>query len=750
MVKKQKETKGTKSIVSHRKGQFVFFGIFLIFIYLFGQILYINFAMKVDGKTIKEKALLQSTQSKLITAKRGDIYDRLGKTLAMSVDVDTISVNPKYLKVENKTTKTIDEVETKNKLEKIANAFVEIFELKKEDVLAKLESNREIETIVSKVEKEKVDKFEEWRKKEGYFQGINIDPDIKRYYPYNNLASNVIGFCGQDNQGLEGLENSYDNVLRGKAGRIVTAVGVSRSLIPDSNLNYIESENGSNIYLTLDSNIQMIAEKYLKQAVDESKSEKGGNVIIMDPKTGDVLAMATYPNYNLNTPMTITEEYSKGYDKLSAEEKTERLYQMWRNKAVVDTYEPGSTFKTLTAAIGIEENLAKTDTSKDFWCQGYEQIYDAKIRCTSSGHGYQTLREALQNSCNPAMMQLGKRIGVDTFYKYLKAYGLFDDTGIDLPSEGKSTFWNQKDVGPVELATMSFGQRFRVTPIQMITAISSLANDGMLVQPRLVGKIENSENGEIKTQETKNLRQVVSTETAKKLKDMMKSVVTSGGGKYAQVRGYEIGGKTGTSEPDPSSPEDGYVSSFVAIAPVENTKVSVLLTLYKPKVKNYYGSQIAAPVVSQMLTEILPYLNIESTVENQNESNITVPNLKGKTVLEAGKQLEQLGLKYELKGSKDDKIVMQTPISGNKLINGGIVKIYTSENIAKDQVEVPDLKGLTKDRAKVVLNSKKLNVEFEGRTNGVVIAQEIAIGTKVDEGSIIKLKLQDQVSQTER
>ena len=679
--------------------------VLLLFMILIGRIVYIEFFYTVDGKKLKEKAYLQSTQNKILTAKRGTIFDRNGKTLALSADVDTITVNPAYLKVKKNT--VVDQTATNEKIAKIADKIVELFGADKDTIINKLKSNKPTETLVSKVEKNKIDELTKWLKDNKYTSGINIDPDTKRYYPYNNLASHVIGFVGSDNQGLEGIENRYDVTLRGKEGRLTTAVDVTRDEIPDNHQEYIAPENGSNLYLTIDSNIQIIAEKYLKQAVEESKSEKGGNVIIMNPTNGDILAMATYPDYNLNTPMTITTMKQDEYNKLSTQEQTNKLYQMWRNRAVVDTYEPGSTFKTITAAI------------------------------------------ALENSCNPALMQLGRRIGAEKFYKYLKAFGMFESTGIDLPSEGNSTFWPENKVGPIELATMSFGQRFKITPIQMVRAASALANNGELVTPRLVKQIENTNTGTITETKIDNVRKVVSKETSDKIRDIMHSVVENGGGKNAQVKGYEIGGKTGTSEADPNHPEEGYVSSFLAIAPVENTKLTVLLTLYKPQVKNHYGGHIAAPAVAQMLNEILPYLNIPSNIstENTQSANITVPNVTNKKVLDVKKQLKDLKLQPDTKASDDEIIKEQVPPSGTKLMENGIVKLYTNEYNTRVSKEVPNLKGKTLQQAKSELAARNLNISAEG--TGEIISQDITSGKQVDEGTVIRVKLQEKISNSQ-
>ena len=470
----------------------------------------------------------------------------------------------------------------------------------------------------------------------------------------------------------------------------------------------------------------------------------------MDPKDGDILAMATYPDYNLNDPYTPNSSISEGWDNLSNQEQTDKLYSMWRNRAVLDTYEPGSTFKVITASIGLEENVVETDTENDFFCSGYEEVADRQIKCTStSGHGKQTLRNALENSCNPALIQLGQRIGVSKFYDYLEAFGLFDNTGIDLPSEGTSGFWDEESVGPVELATMSFGQRFTITPIQLITAVSSIANEGKMVTPHVVEKIENPDTGTVTNVETKEVRQVISKETADKLKDMMKSVVEDGGGRYAQVKGYTIGGKTGTSEPDPNHPEDGYIASFIAIAPVENTELVVLLTLYTPQTSNYYGGSIAAPAVSQILSEVLPYLDIPSNDSGDatNEEQVSVPDVTNKTIAEAQKILGEAGLEYSTTASADDIVKEQVPPKGTPLSSGGIIKLYTEGSDDRVSQSVPDLKGVTFEQAKIMLKAKNLNIASTG--SGIVIAQDPQYGTKVDEGTVINVTLQEKTSTTQ-
>lgn len=742
---KIKVKKAQNAIVSKGRLLFILIIILVLFVCLVFRIGYFQF---IKGPEYKEITARQSTSSRIISAKRGNIYDANNKALALSADVDTISCNPKAVAVYSGSDINIEK--TKALKEKMAKKIAEIFDVEEEAIYKKLTSNSSYETLVSKVEQARVDEFQVWLKDNEVTNGINIDKDTKRYYPFDSLASNVLGFCGAGGSGLDGIELSYDSVLSGTSGKLTTSISSLKTVIPDSDEEYIAPEDGSNVYLTIDSNIQSIVEKYLKQACIENNTKNGGTCIIMDPETGAIKAMATYPDYNLNQPYVPNSNISKDWDKISSQEQTNRLYGMWRNRAVLDTYEPGSTFKIITTSIGLEENLVETDTPGDFSCSGYMTFDNEIIRCSArGGHGSQSLRKALENSCNPAFMQLGKRIGVETFYDYLEAFGLFENTGVDLPSEGTSSFWSEDKVGPTELATMSFGQRFTITPLQLVRAVSAIVNDGVLVTPHVVDRIENPTTGTITTIETTETRQVISSETANKVKDMMKDVVEVGGGRYAKVQGYEIGGKTGTSEPRAGHESEGYVASFIAIAPVEDTKLVCLLTLYGPTGSSIYGGRIAAPAVSQILSEILPYMEIPSDTKTTKNtvSKITVPNLKGKTVSEATKTLEGLGLKVSTSAQATEIINVQNPVGGAQLIKGGVVKLYTQEHSEKAKTTVPNLKGVTFEQAKNMLNSKNLNISYSG--SGIVIAQDPTANTEIEEGSIVSVTLQAKTSDYE-
>ena len=588
--------------------------------------------------------------------------------------------------------------------------------------------------------------------------GINIDEDTKRYYPYNTVASNVIGFCGSDNQGLSGVESKWDSILTGTPGKIVSSKGSNQEEIPNAEETYISAENGSDLTLTIDLNIQTIIEKYLKQAVEDNDCKKGGNVIVMNPKNGDILGMACYPDYNLNSPYTPNATLAETYDSLSSEEKSESLYKMWANKSVAETYEPGSVFKVITASVALEENITTTDKSNDFYCKGYEEFEDSsasqplKISCwRANPHGVQSLRQALCNSCNPAFMQLGKRIGAPTLYKYYEAFGLFDSTNSGLYGEQSSIFQKLDKVGPVELATMSFGQRLNVTPLQMATAIACVANDGVLMKPRIVKQVTNTDSGSVSEIPVTQVRQVISKETAQEVKSMMESVVTIGTGKHAAVSGYSIGGKTGTSEPVYNKTEEGYVASYVAISPVEDTQVVLLLTLYDPPKSNHQGGQLAGPVVSQMLSEILPYLGIPSNENSSNNSSsdnlIVVPDVRNKTVSEAEKILKNSGFstKTYVNGDANNTLVVdQTPKPGVSLSKNSVVVLYGEGNDVATSVTVPDLKGMNASQASNTLKEKNLNISIEG--SGTVISQDAAKDEQVPEGTVIKVTLKQNLT----
>lgn len=582
------------SLSNKKKMKNALFIVFIIFILFTVRLAYIQF---VWGTELSEKALDQQAQSRSITAKRGTLYDSTGKyILAESSSVESVSINPTNISAENK--------------DKVARALSDIFELDYEKVSKKVHKRSSIESIVKKVDKSKADELRNWMETNEITTGINIDEDSKRYYPYGDLAAQVIGFCGSDNQGLDGVEAKYDDELKGKNGRInrqTNAAGVS---LGDED--YISATNGNNLFLTIDMTIQSIVEKYLEEACIDNVCTDGGSIIAMDPRNGDILAMANYPSYNLNTPYEpYTDELKANWASLDATEKTTALQGMWRNKAISDTYEPGSVFKTVTASAALEEGLVTNiDQQGQFCCTGSIEVSGTRIKCWRyyRPHGPESLRLALMNSCNPVFIGLGQKIGVTKYYEYLKKFGLFSKTGIRLPGEANSIFVKEEKAGPVELATISFGQRFEITPLQMITAVSSIANKGIYIKPRIVKSIQNSVTGEITEMPVETGEQIISKENAEKVLSMMNSVVSEGTGKNAKVEGYEVGGKTGTSEDGVNT--EKYVTSFCGVAETDNPSIVLLITLYNPTGEGgHQGGGVAAPVGGKILSEVLPYLN---------------------------------------------------------------------------------------------------------------------------------------------
>ncbi len=585
------------SLSNKKKMKNALFIVFIIFILFTVRLAYIQF---VWGAELSEKAWEQQSQSRSITAKRGTIYDSTGKyILAENSSVESISINPTNIPQEIK--------------DKVAHALCDIFELDYEKISKKVHKRSSIESIVKKVDKSKADELRNWMDTNGITTGINIDGDSKRYYPYGSLASQVIGFCGSDNQGLDGIEAKYDSQLKGTNGKINRQTNASGISLGEEN--YVAATDGNNLILTIDMTIQSIVEKYLEEACIDNICTDGGSIVAMNPRNGDILAMANYPSYNLNTPYEpYSDELKATWTSLDAASKTAALQGIWRNKTISDTYEPGSVFKTVTASAALQEGLVTDiDQQGQFCCTGAIEVAGTRIKCWRyyRPHGSESLRLALMNSCNPVFIGLGQKIGVTKYYEYLRKFGLFSKTGIHLPGEANSIFVKEEKAGPVELATISFGQRFEITPLQMITAVSSIANEGIYIKPRIVKSIQNSASGEITDLPIETGEQIISKENAKKVLSMMNSVVSEGTGKNARVDGYQVGGKTGTSEDGVNTGK--YVTSFCGVAETDNPSIVLLITLYNPTGEGgHQGGGVAAPVGGKILGEVLPYLSSKS------------------------------------------------------------------------------------------------------------------------------------------
>ena len=577
-------------------------GLFVVIVIILLLTTRLGYIQLVWGAELNNQATSQQSQSRKITAKRGTIYDATGKyELAVSSSVEAVTINPTNISKENK--------------EKVAKALSDIFELDYEKVLKRLNKRSSIETIVKQVEKSKTDELRKWMEENQITRGINIDEDSKRYYPYGDLAQ-VIGFCGNDNQGLDGIEAKYNDELKGTNGKIERQTNAAGESLGDEE--YISAIDGNSLILTIDMTIQSIVEKYLEEACIDNVCTDGGSIIAMNPKNGDILAMATYPAYDLNSPYEPhTDEQKAEWKNLDSQDRTTAMQKMWRNKAISDTYEPGSVFKTITSSAALEEGIV-TDIDKQgqFCCTGGIEVAGVRIKCWRyyRPHGSESLRLALMNSCNPVFIGLGQKIGVTKYYEYLRKFGLFNKTGIKLPGEANSIFIKEEKAGPVELATISFGQRFEITPLQMVTAVSSIANKGTYIKPRIVKSIINSETGEKTDMPIETGEQIISKENAEKVLSMMNSVVSEGTGKNAKVEGYQVGGKTGTSEDGVNTGK--YVTSFCGVANTDDPQIVLLITLYNPTGEGgHQGGGVAAPVGGKILSEVLPYLDSKADID---------------------------------------------------------------------------------------------------------------------------------------
>lgn len=617
--------------------------ILLVTCILTGRLVYLMI-FKSEYYSAKAKALHE--RERPIKAKRGSIYDINGVELATNKPVCTISV------IHSQITDP----------EKVISVLSEHLGLSEEYVRKRVEKVSAIERIKSNVSKEIADKIREYK-----LDGVMVDEDYKRYYPYGNLASKVIGFTGSDNQGVIGLEVKYEDYLKGINGMILTLTTAYGVEIPNAAEDRVEPQPGNDLYISLDINIQ----KYAQQAaykVMEAKSAKNVKLIVMDPRDGKIYAMVNAPEFDLNDPYTLINEIAKDYvgETLSDEKLNELLNQMWRNASISDTYEPGSAFKIITATAALEENEVKLEDR--FFCPGFKTVEDRIIRChKAGGHGSQNFVEGIKNSCNPVFIEIGARLGAERMYDYFKRLGLFNRTGVDIPGEANSIMHNIDNVGAVELATMSFGQSFQITPLQLLVAVSAVINGGKLVTPHFGLQIKAPDGRVIKTLEYKTTENVISKETSETMKKLLEAVVSDGTGKRAYLPGFRVGGKTATSEKLPRR-SGKYISSFVGFAPADDPQVIAIVLIDEP-VGIYYGGTIAAPVIAELFDNILPYLGIEEryTEEEQKEYKVgtfTVPDFIGKTKKEMKDLLRvyEFGEIYTL--GEGDTVIEQFPLPG--------------------------------------------------------------------------------------
>lgn len=711
--------------------------------------------MIVDGEEYQAKASEQLLYDTTLAAPRGDIYDANMNILATSATCWTVYLSPNNLK------KVKDAAELSAIKSIIAEKLSSILELEYDDVYAMTEkTDSYYVTVKRKVEKPQADAVREFIATFEEYElstYIGLDESTMRYYPNDSLASVVLGFVGDDNQGLAGIESYYDSELTGVPGRVVAAKNAQGTNMPFSYEKVISAQEGSSLVLTIDSYIQHVTEKYLEAAVIENKVANRGVAVTMNVNSGAILSMAVLGDFDPNEPFKLSESDTALLEGLEGDERTKKLSELrnkqWRNKAVSDSYEPGSVFKIITAAAALEENL--TSRHSTYNCPGYIVIAGHHYDCHKhSGHGTQTLEEAISNSCNPAFITLGSRLGADLFSKYFEAFGLTEKTGIDLPGEVSSLYYTADRMGPVELSSASFGQSFTITPIQLLTAISASVNGGYLVEPYVVSQVIDSDGNIKNTTKTTVKRQVISQETSKLLCEMLETVVDGGGGKNAYVPGYRIGGKTGTSqklvEINLSGQDNLYVASFCGIAPINDPEIAVLVLLDEPTGSSYYGGTVSAPVGGQILADVLPYLGYEPQYSEEELANLSVdvPSVVDSTVASAKQQLTSAGMSYKIIGG-GDTVIKQVPAAGKSVSTGSKIVLYTDDT-APTKVKVPDLSGMTPSVVNSSAISCGINVEFSGNTisGGSVISykQSIAPNTEVDAGTVVTVYFRDNTA----
>ena len=715
--------------------------IILILVVGFGAtLLRLSFLTMVQGSELQEKAVSQQLSDTVLTAKRGSSYDAKGTTLAESASVWQVVLAP--INFEN------DE-----QRQAAAKGLSEILGLDYENVLEKTKQQNYYTVVKRKIEVEQRDQVMELQEKlsKDYNCGavIQLLDDYKRYYPKDDLASCVIGFTGADEQGLEGVEYKYDDYLSGTPGRIVTAKNARGTNMPFQFEQNVESEDGKNIYLTIDEGIQSICEKHMAQAIIDNNVLNRGVCIAMDVNTAAILAMVTANGYNLNDPYTLPAETELKIKELPEKEQdaeeSKSLAAMWRNKCVADTYMPGSVFKMCTASMALEEGKI-TDSSR-FTCGGYMRVEDYDIGCSvTSGHGTQTFLESFCHSCNPAFIQIGQLVGIDKFRDYYTAFGFSEKSGIDLPGEADDSFWPEGEMGMVDLAVASFGQNFNITPLSMITACAAVCNGGYVLQPYVVSKITDSKGNVVKTMEKKVKRQVISNETSKKMCEMLAAYPEVNGASGGYVAGYKTGGKTGTSEKigvekKQSSFEKDYISSFCGIAPTDDPQIALLVFLDTPDGGAYYGSQIAAPIFINIMTELLPYLEVKTDYSDEDLAylNVSMGDYTTLSVDEALKKAEADGFIATVIGS-GSTVLSQIPTVSSQVAAGSNVVLYTEGN-QPEKVTVPSFLGCAAYEANSVALQAGLNVSYSGAVSsgGVAVAQSIAEGAEVARGTVVSV-----------
>lgn len=715
-------------------------GLSLAFLYGIGALIYAGLINGEENRLKAERNQLSDTQ---IAAERGTIYDSNMNVLAKSASAWLVYINPSQIK---------DDTQK----ELVVNGLSQILGVDADSVRTKAEKTKtgyqkiagEVETDV----KEALEAYIDENSDNKLSAIIGIDPDTKRYYPYSSFASTIIGFTNSDDQGVGGIEMQYDDDLTGVSGRIITAKNAQQGSMSSDYETTYDAKPGESLVLTIDEVIQYYLEQGLEQALVDTGA-KYAYGIVMDTDTGAILGMTSKPDFDLNNPRKISNAALSETiaaitdDTQRAQETTNALYAQWRNRTISDTYEPGSVFKTVVVSAALEEGVVDLNTT--YTCTGGIQVADNYQRCWKpGGHGHETLTQGLMNSCNPFFITIGQALGEERFYKYFEAFGFTEKTGIDLPAEAKpvagKTYHALESMGISELSSSSFGQTFQVSPIQMITAVNTIANGGKLMQPYVVdSKLDSDGNVVYKTTPTVK-RQVISEKTASTVADMMEQVVSIGTGKNAYVAGYHVAGKTGTSEK--IGIEGAYIASFAGFAPADNPEISILIAIDEPT-GEHGGGAVAAPIAGMLLEKIMTYLNVEPQYEDDELSNISsvAPSLVGKSVGDAKVSAAKFTVKVVGSGTK---VISQTPAAGQQMRTGGVIVVYTEENAAKQTATVPNLCNMSMSQANSAAVNAGFNIRLSGTTNsGEVLSykQSVNAGEEAEIGSVITVYFKSNV-----
>ncbi len=715
----------------------------------FGMVVYNLYKVQItQGDFYQQRAIAQQLRTTPITANRGTIYDRNGNTLAVSATVWTVLFSPH----------DIDDAEA----EILADGMSEILGVDREFVIEKAKNKKNYYQIVKKkVEKETADKVIAFAT-EHKIAGVSLQKDSKRYYPYGSLGSSVLGFVNEENQGAYGIESYYNTTLSGTPGKVVAAKNAWGTDMPFSYQEMYDAKDGHSLVLTLDETIQHMLDKHLETAVVEHKVRNRAAGIIMDVKTGEILGMTTKPDFDPNEAYEIADPAAKaavealrGDDEAYQQALNAARFAQWNNKCISEPYEPGSVFKIVTLSTGLETGAVVP--SNHFHCPGFYMVGNVRKGCwKTAGHGDQDLAAAVRNSCNPAFMMVGQRIGAERFYDYFSNFGFTETTGVDLPGEAIGSYHSKKALtNPNDyensLTSCSFGQTFKVTPLQLITAVAAAVNGGTLYEPHVVKQILDAEGNIVQSIEPNAKRQVISAETSAIVCQMLETVVTEGSGKNSYIPGYRIGGKTGTSEKIDlmnKTGEDRKVLSFVGIAPMDDPQIACLVLLDEPTLVNEYGSTIAAPVVGSILADVLPYLGMEKvyTEEELKKLDVYVENQVAKVAHDAQSACTRTGLNARIIGG-GGIVVSQIPAAGSTVPKGSTIMLYTDESAESDVVTVPDVIG----KSGLVVNRLVLNAGLNIKITGVGIENENAVaakqtpagGTEVPRGTVVTIDFAD-------